>query len=164
MAVILEAIVTDAGRFALLSDGWKGGALSAIASFKVGEGGWVNTLAGKTRRDPTDPGPSANRGPTLSDLDVITNPGDYPADSQGSFSKALAPGDLVISGNTTLEVTCLLTALEFNDDGSGNPPEIYEVGVFDGAGTMVLYGTCPVVVKTPAAPKTFVMTLRAERS
>jgi hypothetical protein len=164
MTVTLDAIVTDAGRLALLSDGLKDGALAPLASFKVGEGGWVNTLAGKTRRDPTDPGPAANRGPTLTTLDVLANPADYPADSQATFSKALVPGDVVISGNTTLTVTCALTALEFNDDGFGNNPEIYEVGVFDSGGVMILYGTCPVVVKTPAGPKTFVMTLNAERS
>jgi hypothetical protein len=162
MPVVLDAVITDVGRLKLLSDGWRDGALAPIIDFKVGEGGWVDTLGGRVRRDPTDPGPGNNRGPTLTDLDAIANPGDYPADSQATFTKALGPLDFVVSGNTTLTVTCGLTALEFNNDGFGNPPEIYELGLFDSAGDMVAYGTCPVAIKVPV-PLTFLVQINAER-
>lgn len=164
MPTNIEAIVTDIGRQRLL-EGWgQVLALTSITQFKVGEGGWETTPSGSTPRDPTDEGLLANRGPTLVDLDCIANPGDYPADSVGNFTKALAPGDIVLSANTTLTATCVLLAGEFNNDGFGNAPEIYEIGLFNSAGEMVAYGTFPVVTKTPAGPKTLVVRINANRS
>lgn len=163
MPTDLEGVVTDIGR-QLLLEGWgQITPFATITAFSVGEGGWQDLPAGRFPRDPTDPGPGNNRGPMLTDLDVILNPGDYPADSQATFTKALAAPDFVTSGNTVLEVTCTLDAGDFNDDGFGNFPEIYEIGLFNSTGDMVVYATCPVVVKTPV-PCTFVVKINASRS
>lgn len=160
----IEAIVTDIGRQRLM-EGWgQVLALTSITQFKVGEGGWESTPAGRVPRDPTDEGLLATRGPTLVDLDCLVNPSDYPADSVASFTKALAPVDIVLSGNTVLTATCTLAMGDFNNDGFGNAPEIYEIGLFNSAGEMVAYGTCPVVVKTPAGAKTFIVRINASRS
>jgi len=163
MPVDLEGVVTDIGR-QLLMEGWgQTTPLAAITNFKVGEGGWQDLPAGRFPRDATDPGPGNNRGPVLTDLDAILNPADYPADSQATFTKALVGLDFSLSGNTVLEVTCTLDAGDFNDDGFGNFPEIYEIGLFDSTGDMVVYATCPVVVKTPI-PRTFIVRIQASRS
>lgn len=164
MPVNIEAVVTDVGRLRLLQGWGQVTTLADVTDFKVGEGGWEATPSGREPRDPTDEGPSANRGPTLTDLDCITNAGDYPADSLGNFTKALGPGDFAITGNSTLTATCLLDFGEFNDDGNGNFPEIYEVGIFDSAGDMVAYGTCPKVEKNPGVQRTFLVKINANRS
>lgn len=166
MPTDIEAVVTDVGRLRLLQGWGQVSSLDDITTFKVGEGGWVTTPGGAVPRDPTDEGPGANRGPALTDLDCVDNPTDYPVDSRATFSKALAPGDFTITGNSTLEVTCTLAIGEFNDDGYGNFPDIYEIGLFNSAGTpeLVAYGTFPVVQKTPASARTFTVKINADRS
>lgn len=116
-----------------------------VIRFKVGEGGWIDSPGGAIPRTPD---------PTLTDLDCIVNPTRYPLDSRASFSKLLAGGDLTFVSPSTLRVACPLTALEFNDDGFGNNPEIWEIGLFslDQPGTglmMVAYGTFVKETKTP---------------
>lgn len=164
MPTNIVAVVTDIGRQRILEGLVTAGtALETIDSFKVGEGGWIQTSGGRVPRDPTDPTSALNRGPTLTDLDVISNSGSYPADSQATFSKALANPDFAVSGNTTLKVTCFLDFGEFNNDGFGNDPEIYEIGIFNTSGEMVAYGTCPLVTKNVAVSRTFVVRIKAER-
>ena len=164
MPLNIEAVVTDIGRQRLM-EGWgQTTPLTYITSFKVGEGGWEDTPGGRVPRDPKEEGPGANRGPTLTDLDCIDNPTDYPADSVGNFPKALGGGDLALTGNTSLAATCFLDFLEFNDDGSGNFPEIYEIGLFNSANEMVAYGTCPRVEKNPGVQRTFTVKINADRS
>lgn len=160
MPTNIEAVVTDIGRQRLM-EGWgQTTTLTDITSFKVGEGGWEDTSAGRVPRDPTDEGPAANRGPVLTDLDCIENSGDYPATSQDYHSKALAGIDFAYSGNTVLEVTCFLDFAE--------PPavtlDLYEVGLFNSASEMVAYGTFPLVEKNPAVQRTFTVKINASRS
>lgn len=150
MPTVIQAIIPNAAIDALLQQyGGLGSPFAAIDSFKVGEGGYEITDSGNLPRDPTEGGALETRGAFLTDLDVIQNASDYPA-SSGSFQKALAsPADFNFDVPTrTLEVTCLLDFGEFNDDGFGNPPEIYEIGLFAGT-LMVAYGTMTVQVKTP---------------
>lgn len=164
MPVNIEAVVTDIGRQRLM-EGWgQTTALDFIVQFKVGEGGWEDTPGGRVPRDPTDEGPSANRGPTLTDLDCLVNPSDYPVDSRGNFPKALALIDFAFTGNTTLAATCFLDFAEFNDDGHGNFPEMYEIGLFNVSGEMVAYGTFPRVEKNPGVQRTFLVKINADRS
>jgi hypothetical protein len=160
MPTNIEAIVTDIGRQRLL-EGWgQTTALDFITSFKVGEGGWEDTPGGRVPRDPTDEGPSANRGPTLTDLDCVINDSDYPVDSRATYSKALAGVDFAYTGNTTLEVTCFLDFAE--------PPaatlDLYEIGLFNSSAEMVGYGTFPHVEKNPGVQRTFTVKINADRS
>jgi len=117
-----------------------------IDEFRVGEGGWELTSAGQVPRTPD---------PTLTTLDCVANPGRYPSDSVATFSKALAAPQFSWSGNV-LSVACTLDFGEFNDDGFGNDPEIYELGLFGpntltGMGQIMLaYCTFPVQVKNVA--------------
>lgn len=151
MPTVINAIIPNAALDAVLQNfGGLGGPPSIlIDSFKVGEGGFEITPSGNIPRDPSDGGVGDVRGPFLTDLDVIENPGDYPAES-GSFQKALGIGAFTYNSVTKIfEATCLLDFGEFNDDGFGNNPEIYEIGLFAGT-LMVAYGTMTAQVKTGA--------------
>jgi hypothetical protein len=147
---IIPATWTNAG-LELITQRLAGitGSLGLISTFKVGEGGWQLTAAGKVPRTPN---------PALTDLDCIVNPGLYPADSQAFFQKALGLADIVWVGPGTISCTCVLDFAEFNDDGFGNFPEIYEIGIFVGA-TMIGYATFPVEIKTPAVELPNIVTL-----
>lgn len=116
------------------------GSLGAIDSFKVGEGGWILTPSGQVPRVPD---------PTLTDLDCIVNPTRYGATSIANFQKALVLVDFTWTSPGTVEALCLLDFGDFNNDGFGNFPEIYEIGLFIGP-IMVAYGTFPVEIKSPA--------------
>lgn len=146
MPTIIEAVWTIAGIENMLQ-AHAGGASVTIDSFKVGEGGWENLPSGVFPRNPADPGPLLVRGPYLTDLDVIMNPADY-SGSSSSFQKALTAPDFSYAAQV-LEITCLLDFGEYNDDGFGNAPEIFEIGVFAGL-VLVAYGTFPMQVKTVA--------------
>lgn len=160
MPVNIVAVVTDIGRQRLM-EGWgQTTALGFITEFQVGEGGWENTPGGQVPRDPTDPGPANDRGPTLVELDCDANPSDYPVTSRDTYTKALALVDFAFTGNTTLEATCFLNFAE--------PPattlELYEIGLFNAAGEMVAYGTFPRVEKNPGVSRTFIVKISADRS
>lgn len=130
------------------------GSLGVIATFKVGEGGWQDTPSGRQPRVPD---------PTLTDLDCIVNPSRYPADSQATFSKALGGGDITWTSPGTIACSCVLAMGDFNNDGFGNFPEIWEIGIFVGA-TMIGYATFPMETKTPAAalPNTVTLVMSLE--
>jgi len=150
MPTVIQAIIPNAALDAVLQNfgGLSGPPAILIDSFKVGEGGYEITPSGNVPRDPSDPGSLNTRGPYLTDLDALQNPSDYPT-ATGTFSKALAtPADFNFDVPTrSLEVTCLLDFGEFNDDGFGNAPEIYEIGLFAGT-LLVAYGTMTKQVKT----------------
>lgn len=113
----------------------------AVSYFKVGEGGWVDPGTGKVRRTPD---------PTLTDLDCIVNPSRYPVDSRFTFQKTLQPNvDMVIDAGA-LKMTCTLAQLEANDDGLGNNPEFWEIGIFDEDDVMLIYATMPEQIKSNA--------------
>jgi hypothetical protein len=146
MAVI-DAVITDEAREGLVK--LYGGLIVpytlTIDEFKVGEGGWETTALGAVRRTPDS---------SLTDLDAIDNPSRYPIDSRATFSKALTVGEMTFVSPSTLSVYCLIDFLEFNADTYGNPPEIWEIGLFSdapaGGRMMVAYGTFPKQTKTPA--------------
>jgi hypothetical protein len=108
--------------------------------FKVGMGGWINPGSGEVPRAPD---------PTLTDLDVIVNPGRYPGLPPNPYSAniLLLSGSFVYEAPTTLRSNCVLDFGDYNDDGTGANPKIWEIGLYDSAGTMIAYGTFPQEVK-----------------
>lgn len=129
-----------------------------ITSFKIGEGGWIDPGSGRVRRDP--PEDDLRRiDNNIQDIDAIVDPTRpimsqrYPAVDRASFEKALVLADFTYESLTTLRVRCFLDFGEFNDDGFGNDPEIWEIGLFSdhptasGEKLMVAYGTFPVETK-----------------
>ena len=151
----IDAVVTLAGKQKLIQM-WGGlSAFEAIATFKIGEGGWEAhpITAIRSPRSPDE---------SLTDLDILEEVGRAAAnkrymlgsgENHGYFEKALLPGDFAFVGPGTLEVTCDITGGEYNTENTGvliyddgGPyvvPSMYEIGLFDAGGVMVAYGTFP---------------------
>lgn len=119
-------------------------AFQTLVQFKYGEGGWIDPGGGPVPRTPD---------PTLTDLDAILDPSRplidqrYPADSVASYAKLFVGGDITFVAPSTIRCRCVLDLSEFNDDGFGNSPEVWELGVFDSAARMIAYGTFPIQIK-----------------
>ena len=77
------------------------------------------------------------------------------------FKKFFADGDgnVTDADDGTLLVTCTVDAGEANDDGLGNNPVFYEIGVFDPDGTMIAYGTFDAEEKVSGRTLEHVITL-----
>jgi len=107
------------------------------AYFKIGEGGWTDPGGG---REPVEPDPS------LTDITAgtgsYTNPDDY------YFQKTITGADLFFVSPTRLEIRCIVNTNEANSDNASNPPEFYELGIFDSDDNMLVYSTFPVEIKT----------------
>jgi len=133
-----------------------------VKFFKVGEGGWVDPGSGKERRTP-DPSLRRLSSPLIQDLDAVVDATRapaaqrYAATERATFKKDLTSSDLSFTSPSTLEIECLLDFSDFNDDGYGNDPEIWEIGIFTDhpeesglgvdEGLMIAYGTFPLEVK-----------------
>lgn len=146
MAIIQATWTNDAIAMILsnLSSG-AGERLQPITLFRVGEGGWVDTAAGTVPRTPS---------PALTDLDCTLNPDRYPTTSRAVYEGAIE--DIGIVGST-LVFTCTIPMGSFNDDGNGDFPEIWEIGLFmsiEAGEVMVAYGTMQAQTKTPAGQLT----------
>jgi hypothetical protein len=126
--------------------------------FRVGEGGWQDVGMGKVPRVP-DTSLRNLVPPLVQDIDSIVDLSRplafqrYAPDARTFFTKNLVLADLVFEPPSTLLVRCLLDFSDYNDDGFGNNPEIWEIGLFSdhpevaGAGLLVAYGTFPVEIK-----------------
>lgn len=138
MAQVVSAVVTNAWRTKLARIYAGLDAFSLPLSFQIGEGGWTNPGNGK---EPIPPSVA---------LTALTASG-YPSGSQYIFTKALTGGDLTFTLPTRVEIRCFVASSEANDDGFGAPPEFFELGIFSqpgGAGTLLVYSTFPIEIKT----------------
>jgi hypothetical protein len=127
------------------------GDLKASGSWVIGEGGWQYVVPPtKVRRVPD---------PTFTNVDAILDAARppasqrYAADERFVFMKNFAAGDVLWVAPSVVQLTCLLDFGDANDDGFGNPPEFWEIGIFDqpgGGGNMVAYFTMDKQTKTPA--------------
>lgn len=102
------------------------------AFFRIGEGGWLQAGGVQAARSPD---------PTLVDIDCIQNPSRYPTNSRFYFQKSFTPEKIVEITPYSVRVECLIDTTEANDDGTGTSPEFWEIGVYDGEGTMICYTT-----------------------
>lgn len=138
MPQVVSAVVTNAWRTKLARIYAGLDAFALPLSFKIGEGGWTNPGGGK------EPIP-----PSVVLTDVTAS--GYPSGSQFVFTKNLTGGDLTFTSPTRLEIRCFVASSEANDDGFGAPPEFFELGIFNGTGgtgTMLVYSTFPIEIKT----------------
>ena len=157
MAVV-PAVITDDARL-YLPQMW-GGLLpfQEINYFKVGEGGWIDPGTGRERRVPV---PNLRRFDSgIQDLDAVVDTTRavidqrYGSTERAFYGKALLSTDMSFIAPSQLEIRCLLTDGEFVDDGYGNSPEIWEIGVYSdhpvysGQRLMIAYGTVTRQVKT----------------
>lgn len=134
-----------------------------IKFFKVGEGGWVDPGSGAVRRTP-DSSIRRLSSPLIQDLDSVVDSTRalanqrYTTQTRNTFKKDLTVSDIQFIAPSTIEIECLLDFTEFNDDGFGNSPEIWEIGIFcdhpvesglaSDEGLMLAYGTFPMELKT----------------
>jgi len=126
--------------------------------FKIGEGGWIDPGGGKVPRTP-DAALRRLSSPLIQDLDAVVDPTRavidqrYASQERATFEKALVPTDFLFEAPTIIRVRCLLDFAEFNDDGFGNDPNLYEIGIYSdhptesGEKLMVAYATFPLQVK-----------------
>lgn len=158
--------ITDRGRewlsrFLANYDTWVPAGYDLFSYAKWGEGGWEEVSGVREPRDPTN-------HVAENDLDVIVNPGLYPGTSQ--YVSADIPIDLsaeilyLNDPNATIQIQAVLEDTEENDDGGGDNPDFWEVGIFDNSNTMpdptvrndtgvsedsmILYATFDAVSKT----------------
>lgn len=148
--------------------------------FKIGEGGWISSPGGPVRRQPVANLRCENN--QIQDLDIIVDGtrtvspwGRYTdPNRRGSFYKSLTNADFSQDPvrQNALRIKCLLDFSEFNDNGSGLAPNLWEIGIFaehpiyppshppspppagglnpgqyDSALLMVAYGTFPMEIK-----------------
>jgi hypothetical protein len=139
MATVLQGVMTDKGRELLAkSFGNAGGfALVSAVSFGYGEGGFTISGTGKVPKTPD---------PTKLDLEARTlNVG---TEDDFVFGHNFGPTDVTFIAPSTIELRCKLVPSESNDDGHGNLPKFFELGIFDGpvvnnkpTGNMLAYTT-----------------------
>lgn len=144
MAVI-NGVVTNAGRAALAKAvGYLGGFdLSYASDFKIGEAGYVVTPSGNVPKDPD---------PSLTDIESVG--------TMYYFTKALIASDFSFISPSTIQIRCRLVPTEANDDGLGNNPRFFELGVFDQNGIMLFYATFDEQLKN--ATKTLVIYMQVQ--
>lgn len=165
MALVVSAVITAAGRSALAKS-FAGTALGyqtcSASYFKLGTGSFVDVSG---NREPAPP---------ATDITDIRSVGD------GSFyyQKALAPADVTLLLASTIQITCTVLASEANGNpttepdteigqsGPKNsaslgeqPPEFFELGIFDGQGELIAHATFPGEVKLGTKPSTYVINI-----
>jgi hypothetical protein len=136
--IILTGIITNKGReiFAK-SFGRVGTSVETYAfKFKYGEGGYIDTISGKVPKDPSD-------GASLLDVEAAASP------SLFEFSKNFVSADFLFIAPSTMQCRCRLTAIEANDDGFGDYPGFFELGIFDQNDNLIAYTTFAEQTKTP---------------
>jgi len=137
---LVPGILTDAARNAWPRMFYGDVVFKNISYVKFGEGGWVDPGNGRVPR-------TASQMTGLTNLDCVVNPNNYPVDSRGTYQKNLAPADFSIENNSVLKIRCFLDFGDWNDDGNGNNPEIWELGVFDESNRLVAYATFQKITK-----------------
>lgn len=138
MTTVLSGVVTNKGREVLAkSFGNVGGfPFTSGVSFGYGEGGWTTSGGGRVPKIPD---------PAKTDLEARTSapPDDF------IFGHNFIAADISFVAPSTIEFRCRLTPSESNDDGYGNAPKFFELGIFDGpvdgsnkpTGNMIAYTT-----------------------
>lgn len=129
---ILTGVFTTVGRGAL---GKSFGNLAGLSGsypicrasyFRIGMGGYTIVGGNKFPKAPD---------PSLTALEATGAPGDF------YFQKSLANQDISWIAPSTLVIRCRLDPIESNDDGTGNPPKFFEIGIFDENNVMIIYST-----------------------
>lgn len=147
----VSSIVSDLWRKTLaqfysneLTHGGNEGAptISWPAYFKIGEGGWQLLAGVKLPLDPATALVISGGTDITAGIAPFIAPDDY------KFQKALTNADLFYTSPSRVEIYCNILAGEANDDGHGNPPEFFELGVFDTQNRLLVYSTFPIEVKT----------------
>jgi hypothetical protein len=159
---VIPAVITEDAR--MYFPQMQGGLVpyKVVDEFRIGEGGWIDPGTGAVPRTPVDNLRRLDNG--LQDVDAEVDKHRaaldqrYPLTGRYYYTKALTTAEMSFVSPNKLELRCYLDTSEANNDGWGNPPEFWEIGIFTdhplfvGQKLMVAYGTFPKQTKTPAAP------------
>jgi hypothetical protein len=144
MSVIIQGVFTNVGREAMAKSIL--GPLvrppyaeSYFKYFKIGTGGYIlGPGGGKIAKTPD---------PARTDLESVLNP------SMFTFQKDFVANDLTYFLDLDVPFAiakCFLEFGEANDDGFGQSPEFFEIGIFDANDVMLVYATFPGETKNGA--------------
>jgi hypothetical protein len=140
MSNIVNAVVSNGWRSELAQFYGNGGASITLPHhFIIGCGGWTNTVNGHQPNSPD---------PTLTALTAgtgIYTGGDYSFIFTKNF---VIISDLVYIAPRRARVHCFVDTGEANLTSNNNPPQFFELGVFDASNVMLVYSTFPMEVKT----------------
>lgn len=137
MATVITGVITNIGREVMAKsfghlNGLTGYPLSWGKYFRIGMGGYIVTPSGRVPKTPS---------PSLTAIEATGAPGDV------YFQKDFLLTDLTFIAPSTMQFRCRLSPVEGNDDGLGNPPRLFEIGVFDSNNNMIVYTTFPEQTK-----------------
>ena len=134
---VIQGVFTDTGR-AAIAQSMLGPLVrppyneTYFTYFKIGTGGYLLGPGGS--KQPKTPDPS------LTDIESDSVSGLF------EYEKTLTASDLSLEVDGTItyaKLRCFLDYTEANDDGSGNSPEFFEIGIFDPNNVMLIYATFP---------------------
>jgi len=134
MAVI-QGVLTDVGRAKLAKS-----ALGSVAGytwsycsyFEIGEGGWIQQLTGRVPKTPSV---------AKTNIEADGSAGN------SFFKKYLTSDRMLFVSPSTAQIDCYLSLEEGNDDGYGDSPNYFEIGVFDEDDVLLFYCTMPEETK-----------------
>jgi hypothetical protein len=134
---ILTGVITNKGRetFAKAFGRVGTGVESYAFKFKFGEGGYIQTPTSRVPKDPQD-------GITLLDVEAASTPGLF------YITKNFVVTDLIFIAPSTMQCRCRLIQTEGNDNGFGDPPRFFELGIFDQLDNLMAYATFAEQTKT----------------
>jgi len=128
---VLVGTITDVGRrrqaesFISTLAGYD---VLSLKYFKIGEGGWISDGVSKIPKNPN---------PSLTDIEADGTPGNT------YVQKDLTADKVQFILPSTAQVECTLEMTEGNDNGYGEAPQYFEIGLFDEQDNMIVYATFP---------------------
>lgn len=130
MATLLTGVFTNKGRELLAKafGNFSTGVTTRARYFKYGEGGYIVTPQGRIPKSPLD-------GVGYTDVEAAGNP------SLFTYQKNLITTDFTFISPSIMQVRCRLSETEANDNGFGDPPRFFELGLFDDDDNMLVYST-----------------------
>ena len=137
---LLTGIFTNKGREILAKSlGQIGTGITTYASyFKFGEGGYIETPGGRVPKSP-------DAGVGYLDIEAASSPTLF------EFQKNLIATDFTFIAPSTIQIRCRLVESEANDNGFGDSPRFFELGVFDQNSNLLIY--CTFSEQTKSASK-----------
>lgn len=139
MTIFITGVITDKGRevFAKSFGNVGGFPITYGDHFKIGEGGFIFNGTGNVPKTPN---------PALTDIEATGAPGDF------YFQKDFSPADIAFIAPSMIRFRCKVLPTEANDDGNGENPKFFEIGIFDQNNNMM--GYCTFDEQTKNAAKT----------
>lgn len=130
MAVLVGTITNEGRR--RQAESWIGTLAGypymSVKYFKIGEGGWISDGINKIPKNPN---------PALTDIEADGSPGN------SYFQKNIATNKVLFIAPSTAQIDCTLEISEGNDNGLGESPQYFEIGLFDEYDNMIVYATFP---------------------